>query len=136
MKLPSNSQTLDQFLEHIFKAEYEQAFQRCNANVEFIIFRTDIDRNFPIHGTHTGKLAGIELFKSLAELFEFGDFKVEDSVVDDSYVIKFGSLAHTVKQTGNVFHSLWAMIVRFDAAGKICLYRMHEDTAALEAAMQ
>lgn len=78
----------------------------------------------------------MQLFKNLADLFEFGDFEIEDSVVDKNYVIKFGSLAHTVRQTGKVFNSLWTMIVRFDEEGKICLYRMHEDTAALEVAMQ
>ena len=132
----ANSRTIDKFLQHVFTANYEAAFQLCAANVEFIIFRTATDSQFPIYGKHTGKSAGTELFNNLAELFEFGDFEVEDSVVNDNYVIKFGRLAHKVKRTGKVFNSLWTMIVRFDSAGKICLYRMHEDTAALEAAMQ
>lgn len=136
MILLSNSQVIDQFLGHVFQAEYEQAFQLCADNVDFIIFRTTINNQFPIYGTHTGKLAGMQLFKNLADLFEFGDFEIEDAVVDKNYVIKFGSLAHTVRQTGKVFNSLWTMIVRFDEEGKICLYRMHEDTAALEVAMQ
>lgn len=136
MILLSNSQVIDQFLGHVFQAEYEQAFQLCADNVDFIIFRTTINNQFPIYGTHTGKLAGMQLFKNLADLFEFGDFEIEDSVVDKNYVIKFGSLAHTVRQTGKVFNSLWTMIVRFDEEGKVCLYRMHEDTAALEVAMQ
>ncbi len=135
MQRQSNSQTLDHFLEYVFKGEYEHALELCADSVEFVIFRTDVDSQFPIYGTHTGKLAGILLFKNLANLFEFGDFEVEDSVVDDNYIIRFGRLAHTVKRTGKVFNSLWAMIVRFDEAGKICLYRMHEDTAALEKAM-
>lgn len=69
-------------------------------------------------------------------MFEFGTFKTEDSIASDNYIVRFGELAHTVKLTGDVFNSLWTMIVRFDDAGKICLYRMHEDTTALEAAMQ
>jgi ketosteroid isomerase-like protein len=135
MQRQFNSQVINQFLEYVFKGEYEHALELCADNVEFVIFRTNVDSQFPIYGTHTGKLAGMTLFKNLATLFEFGDFEVEDSVVDDNYIIRFGRLAHTVKRTGKVFNSLWAMIVRFDEAGKICLYRMHEDTAALEKAM-
>lgn len=136
MSAQLNTQTLDQFVNHIFKAEYEQGMQLCNSDVKFVLFRTDTSSQVPIYGTHTGKPAGIELFKNLAELFTFGDFEIEDSVVTDSYIVRFGRLAHTVTQTGKVFNSLWAMIVRFDDTGKIILYRMHEDTAALEIAMQ
>lgn len=136
MQAHSNAQSLDEFLTYIFAGEYEQAMQLCNADVEFVLFRPDVSNQVSIYGTHTGKSAGIELFKNLAELFTFGDFEVEDSVVTDDYIVRFGRLAHTVTQTGKVFNSLWAMIVRFDEAGKIVLYRMHEDTAALEAAMR
>lgn len=132
----TNTQTLDQFLAHIFQGEYEQALQLCNKEVEFVVFRHDTDSQVPIYGNHIGRLAGIEFFKNLAQMFEFGDFEMEDSIVADNYIVRFGKLAHTVKRTGKIFNSLWAMIVRFNDAGEICLYRMHEDTAALETAMQ
>ena len=136
MPSPSNAQTLDQFVTHIFVGEYEQAMQQCDENVKFVVFRENPDSQVPIYGTHSGKNAGIEFFKNLAKMFEFGEFVMEESIVADNYVIRFGKLAHTVKHTGKVFNSLWSMIVRFNDAGEICLYRMHEDTAALEAAMQ
>ena len=134
--LKSNAQTLDQFVMHIFAGEYQQAMQLCDKEVQFVVFREDSDSRVPIYGTHTGHIAGIQCFKNLAQLFEFGEFAIEESIVADRYIVRFGKLAHTVKHTGKVFHSLWAMIVRFNEAGEICLYRMHEDTAALEAAMQ
>lgn len=132
----SNTQILDQFIAHIFTGEYEQAMQLCNAQIKVVVFRENMDSQVPIYGTHVGKQQSITFFKNLAELFTFGDFEVENSIVSDDYIVRFGKLAHTVKRTGKVFNSLWAMIVRFDDAGKICLYRMHEDTAALETAMQ
>ena len=136
MQSPSNTQTLDQFIAHIFMGEYEQAMQRCDENVKFVVFREDTDSQVPIYGTHSGKDEGINFFKNLAKMFEFGEFIMEESIVADNYVIRFGKLAHTVKHTGKVFNSLWSMIVCFNDAGEIELYRMHEDTAALEAAMQ
>ncbi len=136
MQTTLNTQTLDQFVAHVFKAEYEQAMKLCNTDVEFVVFRKDSDSQVLIYGTHTGQSAGITFFKNLTQMFEFGAFEMEDSIASDNYIVRFGELAHTVKRTGDVFNSLWTMIVRFDKAGKICLYRMHEDTAALEAAMQ
>lgn len=135
MQTTLNTQTLDQFVAHVFKAEYEQAMKLCNTDVKFVVFREKTDSQVPIYGTHSGKDEGVNFFKNLAKMFEFGEFIMEESIVADNYVIRFGKLAHTVKRTGEVFNSLWTMIVRFDKAGKICLYRMHEDTAALEAAM-
>lgn len=136
MPSPANVQTLDQFIAHIFSGEYEQAMQLCDTQIKVVVFRESTDSQVAIYGTHTGKQQSIKLFENLAELFTFGDFEVEDSIVSNDYIVRFGKLAHTVKRTGKVFNSLWAMIVRFDEAGKICLYRMHEDTAALEMAMQ
>ncbi|WP_201596960.1 nuclear transport factor 2 family protein [Psychrobacter vallis] len=136
MQTKSNIQTLDQFVAHVFTGEYEQAMQLCDKNVEFVVFRKESDSQIPIYGTHIGQAAGTIFFKNLAQMFEFGTFAMEDSIASDNYIVRFGELAHTVKRTGDVFNSLWTMIVRFDEAGKICLYRMHEDTAALEAAMQ
>lgn len=136
MKSPSNTQTLDQFIAHIFMGEYEQAMQRCDENVKLVVFRENPDSQVPIYGTHSGKDEGINFFKNLAKMFEFGEFVMEESIVADNYVIRFGKLAHTVRHTGKVFNSLWSMIVHFNDAGEIELYRMHEDTAALEAAMQ
>ncbi|MGP5210794.1 nuclear transport factor 2 family protein [Psychrobacter alimentarius] len=135
MQTKSNTQTLDQFVAHVFTGEYEQAMALCNTDVKFVVFREESDSQVPIYGTHTGRAEGTEFFKNLAQLFEFGSFEMEDSIASDDYIVRFGELAHTVKNTGDVFNSLWTMIVRFDKAGKICLYRMHEDTAALEAAM-
>lgn len=136
MQTKSNSQTLDQFVTHIFTGEYDQAMKLCNTDVEFVVFRKESDSQIPIYGTHAGQSAVIAFFKNLTQMFEFGTFEMEDSIVSDNYIVRFGELAHTVKRTGNVFNSLWTMIVRFDEVGKIRLYRMHEDTAALEIAMQ
>lgn len=133
--MQSNIQTLDQFLAHIFTGEYEQAMQLCDSQVQFVVFRKKTDDQVPIYGTHIGQQKGITFFEDLAQLFTFGDFEVEDSIASNSCIVRFGRLAHTVKQTGLVFNSLWVMIVRFDETGKIVLYRMHEDTAALEMAM-
>ena len=100
-----------------------------------MVFRKENDDQVPIYGTHVGQAAGIAFFKNLAAMFEFGTFEMEDPVESDNCIVRFGELVHTVKRTGDIFNSLWTMIVRFDEAGKICLYRMHEDTAALEVAM-
>ncbi|MEN6669089.1 nuclear transport factor 2 family protein [Psychrobacter sp. B38] len=136
MQTKSNTQTLDQFVTHVFTGEYEQAMTLCDTDVKFVVFREERDSQVPIYGAHIGKAKGSAFFKNLAQMFEFGTFEMEDSIASDNYIVRFGELAHTVKRTGEVFNSLWTMIVRFDEAGKICLYRMHEDTAALEAAMQ
>jgi ketosteroid isomerase-like protein len=136
MQTTSNTQTLDQFIANVFTGEYEQAMMLCDTDVKFVVFRKQSDSQVTIYGTHIGQAAGTTFFKNLAEMFEFGTFEMEDSIASDNYIVRFGELAHTVKRTGDVFNSLWTMIVRFDEAGKICLYRMHEDTAALEAAMQ
>lgn len=136
MQTQLNTQTLDQFVAHVFTGEYEQAMALCNADVKFVVFREERDRQVPIYGAHIGREAGTAFFKNLAQMFNFGTFEMEDSIASNDYIVRFGELAHTVKNTGDVFNSLWTMIVRFDEAGRICLYRMHEDTAALEAAMQ
>ena len=136
MQTTANTQTLDQFVAHVFTGEYEQAMALCHKEVKFVVFRKMRDSQVPIYGTHTGHEAGTEFFKNLAQLFKFGTFEMEDAIENDHYIVRFGELAHTVKHTGDVFNSLWTMIVRFDESGKICLYRMHEDTAALETAMR
>lgn len=136
MQTQSNTQTLDQFVTYVFTGEYKQAMMLCDTDVKFVVFRKQSDSQVPIYGTHIGQAAGTTFFKNLAEMFEFGAFEMEDSIASDNYIVRFGELAHKVKRTGDVFNSLWTMIVRFDKAGKICLYRMHEDTSALEAAMQ
>ena len=81
MQSPSNTQTLDQFIAHIFMGEYEQAMQQCDENVKFVVFREDTDSQVPIYGTHSGKHAGIEFFKNLAKMFEFGESVMEESIV-------------------------------------------------------
>lgn len=135
MQPTANTQTLDQFVAHVFAEEYKQAMMLCSTDVKFVVFRNQSDHQVPIYGAHIGQAAGTLFFKNLAQLFEFGAFEMDDSIENDHYIVRFGELAHTVKRTGNVFNSLWTMIVRFDETGKICLYRMHEDTVALEAAL-
>jgi len=135
MQKKSNTQILDEFVTHVFTGEYEQAMALCDTDVKFVVFREENDSQVPIYGTHIGQDAGTVFFKNLAQMFEFGTFKMEDSIASDDYIVRFGELAHTVKNTGDVFNSLWTMIVRFNEAGKTCLYRMHEATAASEPAM-
>lgn len=132
----SHNQTIDLFIEQVFKGDLAGAFSLCGDKVAFTIFRHPLDKHVPIYGTHIGKDAGITLFKNLANLLEFGDFEVECSIAADNHVIRYGRLAHTIRATGQPFNSLWTLIVRFNDVGQIILYRMHEDTAALEAAMQ
>ena len=135
MSTSTNTQTLDHFINQVFAGNYTSAMQLCDASVKFVVFREQGDPQVPIYGTHVGHAAGTAFFQQLSQLFDFGTFEMEESIEAEHYIVRFGTLAHTVKHMGKVFNSLWSMIVRFDDAGKICLYRMHEDTAALEAAM-
>ena len=79
-----NVRTLDQFMAHIFAGAYEQAMPLCQGKFKFVVFRDDSDKQVPIYGTHTGRLEGIEFFKNLAQMFEFGDFIIEESIITDS----------------------------------------------------
>lgn len=136
MQSLTHTETIDLFLQRVFQNDLVGALDLCDDDVKFTIFRHQTDEHVAIYGSHIGKTAGITLFENLAKMLEFGDFEVECSIAADNHVIRYGRLAHVVVQTAQPFNSLWTLIVRFNKAGKIILYRMHEDTAALEAAMQ
>lgn len=131
----TNLEKAERFLANIFQGEVSQALDLCAEEVAFTIFRLQSDKQIPIYGKHVGKKAGLVLFNNLSQLFDFGEFEVEATVKEGEHIVKFGRLSHTVKQTGKVFESLWVLIIRLNTRGEIVLYRMHEDTAALESAI-
>jgi ketosteroid isomerase-like protein len=47
----------------------------------------------------------------------------------------YGRLKHIARATGRPFASDWALVMKFDEAGKLALYHFYEDTAALEWAL-
>lgn len=135
MSLLTNVETVERFLDSIFQGEVSQALDLCTEEVAIIIFRLQPDTRIPIYGKHVGNTAAFVLFNNLSQLFDFGELEVEATIQEVEHIAKFGRLSHTVKKTGKVFESLWVLIIRLNPKGEIVLYRMHQDTAALESAI-
>ena len=57
------------------------------------------------------------------------------TIAQGQHVVMYGRLKHTARATGRPFASDWALVMKFDEAGKLVLYHFYEDTAALEWAL-
>lgn len=125
----------EQFLADVFTGKMSEALNRCAEDVRFVPTRPQGSDKVRMYGTYQGREGGEAFFRGFGELLEPGDFVVLDKVSDDRHVVMYGTLRHKARNTGKEFASDWALVMKFDHAGKIVLYHFYEDTAALEQAL-
>ena len=124
-----------QFLNHIFSGNMEEALKLVAADAKFIPTQPKPHQNLPLSGTFVGPEGARQLFARFAEVLEPGDFNVESAFSEGEHVAMYGNLRHRSRQTGRDFCSDWALISRVND-GKLTLYHFYEDTFALFEALK
>lgn len=114
------------FLGHIFAGEMSQAMDLVDESAQFI---NDMD------GVFIGHQGAQEFFGKFGETFIPGEFMIEDSFGDNVHAAFYGKLSHTVKATGKLFNSDWALIGKVQNK-KIVMYHFYENTLVLQKAMR
>ena len=89
----------------------------------------------PAYGEYVGKDGARQFFQKLGAAVEFGEFRLDGAAAGKDLAMMHGHLRHTVRATGKVFDSDWALAMQF-ADGLLAHYRFYEDSAALEKAME
>ena len=105
----------------------EAVLQRCADDVRFTAV--------PAYGEYVGKDGARQFFQKLGAAVEFGEFRLDGAAAGKDLAMMHGHLRHTVRATGKVFDSDWALAMQF-ADGLLAHYRFYEDSAALEKAME
>ena len=101
----------------------EAVLQRCADDVRFTAVRTEPCAAVPAYGEYVGKDGARQFFQKLG------------AAAGKDLAMMHGHLRHTVRATGKVFDSDWALAMQF-ADGLLAHYRFYEDSAALEKAME
>lgn len=129
-------ETAQQFISWVFAKDFSRAMALCEENVVFVGMRPTPSEQVSIYGAHHGAAGALYFFEQLFELIEAGEFNIEHTLADSTHVMMYGNFHHHIKTTRQPFLSDWALVIKFSDAGKIAMYHMYEDTAALEQAMQ
>ncbi|MFC2292036.1 MAG: nuclear transport factor 2 family protein [Kingella oralis] len=113
----------------------EAVLQRCADDVRFTAVRAEPCAAVPAYGEYVGKDGARQFFQKLGAAVEFGEFRLDGAAAGKDLAMMHGHLRHTVRATGKVFDSDWALAMQF-ADGLLAHYRFYEDSAALEKAME
>ncbi len=124
-----------QFFADVFAGKLPEALAACAEDVAFISTRPEASERVRAYGTHRGHAGASTFFRIFGETLEPGAFEVHDTIAQGQHVVMYGRLKHTARATGRPFASDWALVMKFDDAGKLSLYHFYEDTAALEWAL-
>lgn len=121
---------IEKFFSSLKQGDIEGAVDTVHEEAEFSAPGPD---TVPIYNEFHGKKGVREFIRILGELFDSEAFEIYDLVQKDNYVFATGLMKHRVKRTGKLFECEWALVSKVKD-GKIILYKMFEDTAALEKA--
>ena len=124
-----------QFLADIFTGKLPEALVACAEDVVFISTRPEPSEQVRAYGRYSGHAGAIDVFQAFGEMLEPGEFEIYDTIAQGQHVMMYGRLKHIARATGRPFASDWALVMKFDEAGKLALYHFYEDTAALEWAL-
>lgn len=94
------------------------------------IFEAQGPANVPIYGAFSGHAGVKHFFETLGQMFDTEAFEIRSTIENNEIAFGYGYMQHRVKRTGTIFKSEWALVCNL-RNGKICHYRMFEDTAAL-----
>lgn len=126
--MPNPVQT---FLGHVGRGDLPAALDLL---ADDVLFEPQGPAHLPIYGRFEGK-AGVErLFKTLAREFETETFEIRTWAQAGDVLFAHGFMRHRVRRTGLVVESGFALVVTI-AGGFIRHWRIFEDTAAFEAAL-
>jgi ketosteroid isomerase-like protein len=121
---------IDKFFTALDSGDDEAALELVTPDATF---EAQGPPSVPIYGRFEGH-DGVRCFiATLRELFDTELFDVRQSSQSDGLAFAYGYMQHRVRATGRVFRSEWALYCEV-RAGRICTYKMFEDTAALAAA--
>lgn len=87
----------------------------------------------PWIGRKTGRNAASDFFRDTQRLIEHVRFDVQGILADESRAVIIGELTSTVKATGRIIESPFALILTI-SGGKITRFQMLEDTFAVSRA--
>ena len=124
-----------QFLADVFAGKLPEALAACAEDVVFISTRPEPSAQVRAYGSHRGHAGAAAFFQTFADTLAPGEFEIHDTIAQGQHVVMYGRLKHTARATGRPFASDWALVMKFDEAGKLVLYHFYEDTAALEWAL-
>ncbi len=126
---------VQQIFADLSAGNLEAVLQRCTDDVCFTAVRTKPCAAVPAYGTYRGKDGARQFFQKLGAAVEFGEFRLDGTAAGENLVMMHGYLRHTVRATGKVFASDWALAMQF-SSGLMSHYRFYEDSAALQQAME
>lgn len=124
-----------QFLSDIFAGKLPDALAACAEDVVFIGTRPEPSEKVRAYGRYQGHAGAAAFFQTFGETLAPGQFDIHATIAQGQHVVMYGRLQHTARATGRPFASDWALVMKFDEAGKLALYHFYEDTAALEWAL-
>lgn len=123
------------FLGNVFSGRLNDALALCADDVVFVSTRPKPSDTVRAYGRFVGKEQAARFFQIFGETLQAGEFNVHATVAQGQHIVMYGDLKHTAIATGRPFESDWALVMKFDDAGKLVLYHFYEDTAALEWAL-
>ncbi|KMK64547.1 nuclear transport factor 2 family protein [Puniceibacterium sp. IMCC21224] len=118
-----------EFLGHIFASDMDAAAAMVAEEAVFVNTNPATNPSNPMHGTYTGPEGAIAFFGAFGSTLEAGAFNVSGTFGDDQNAAMFGTFSHTVRATGQIFASDWALIAETED-GLITAYRFYEDSEA------
>lgn len=121
---------VEKFFSSLKQGDIEGAIDTVHEEAEFSAPGPD---TVPIYNTFHGKEGVRQFILILGELFDTEVFEIYDVVEKDYWVFATGLMKHRVKKTGKLFECEWALVSKVKD-DKIVLYKMFEDTSALERA--
>ena len=87
----------------------------------------ELKRVMPWTGTHTGPQALFEVFAAIQRYWKTLDFKVTDTIEQDSRVAFFGSFTYKSNVTGKEITSPFSLLARFEG-DKVAYVQFLEDS--------
>lgn len=127
-------QTVERFLDHIFRGETAQAMALVAPQAVFVGARPEGHARIAFQGRFTGPEGAQRFFTAFGEALEPGEFEITGRFGEGEHAALYGRLRHRSRATGRDFASDWALVCRV-REGQLHFYHFYEDTAALEIAL-
>lgn len=123
----SNEEIVKMYFGYFLKGDTVKAFELLDDNAVWLVKGS---KNVPTVGSMKGKEEIVNFFQKFAQNFEPKEFNIKHYFAKDNLVIAIGDFTHFVKPTSKLVSSDW-MIEFIVEDGKICSYRILEDSYAL-----
>ncbi|PXV66770.1 hypothetical protein CLV62_10430 [Dysgonomonas alginatilytica] len=123
----SNEEIVKMYFGYFLKGDTAKALELLNDNAVWLVKGS---QNVPTVGRRKGKDEIVDFFRKFTQNFEPKEFNIKHYFAKENLVIVIGDFTHFVKPTSKLVSSDW-MIEFIVEEGKICSYRILEDSYAL-----